>query len=161
VAAIGRRSRGERCPSARRTRGTPQHREADVVPPPDVALQIGSALEAGYIGGNFRLTYSGGGLLGRCLETLALFYRRLGRYYGDSGIFVRWDVYERVGGFPEIPVIEDVVFVRRMEGAGKMAYLSGPMVCSPRRWEGRPLRTLALWVFMQAMFDLALCPRHP
>ncbi len=131
---------------------------ADVVPPPDVALQIGSAVEAGYIGGNFRLTYSGGGLLGRCLETLAPFYRRLGRYYGDSGIFVRRDVYERVGGFPEIPAMEDVVFVRRMEEVGRTTCLPGPMVCSPRRWEGRPLRTLALWVFMQAMFDLGASP---
>lgn len=59
--------------------------------------------------------------MGRWLETLAPFYRRLGRYYGDSGIFVRRDVYEQVGGFPEILVMEAIVFVRRMEGAGKTA----------------------------------------
>lgn len=131
---------------------------ADVVPPPDVAFQIRSAIEARYIGGNFRLAYSGGDLLGRCLEALAPFYRRLGRYYGDSGIFVRRDVYERLGGFPKIPAMEDVVFVRRMEEAGETACLPGPMVCSQRRWRGRPLRTLALWVFMQAMFDLGANP---
>ncbi len=63
-----------------------------------------------------------------------------------------------VGGFPEIPAMEDVVFVRRMEEVGRTTCLPGPMVCSPRRWEGRPLRTLALWVFMQAMFDLGASP---
>lgn len=131
---------------------------ADIVPPPDVTLQIREAIEAGSIGGNFRLSYQGGGFLGRWLEALAPFYRRLGRYYGDSGIFIRRDAYERVGGFPEIPVIEDVVFVRKMERAGETAYLPGPMVSSPRRWEGRPLRTLLLWGFMQAAFVLGTSP---
>ncbi len=132
---------------------------ADVTPPTDVAFQIRGAIGAGHIGGNFRLRYPGGGLLGRWLEILiAPFYRTLGRYYGDSGIFVRRDVYERVGGFPEIPVMEDVVFVRWMEAAGKTAYLPGPMVSSPRRWEERPLRTLLLWGFMQTAFALGASP---
>ncbi len=133
---------------------------ADVVPPPEVALQIRSAIEAGRIGGNFRLSYPGGGVLGRWLELLHPFYRALGRYYGDSGIFVRRDVYERIGGFPEIPVMEDLVFVREMERAGETAYLPGPMVSSPRRWEDRPLRTLLLWGFMQTAFALGASPRR-
>src|SRR5215218_5753551 len=94
---------------------------ADAAPPPDAALQIRDDVERGRVGGNFRLRYPEGGALGRWLEALAPFYRRLGRYYGDSGIFVRRDVYERVGGFPEIPVMEDLVFVRRMERAGRTA----------------------------------------
>jgi glycosyltransferase involved in cell wall biosynthesis len=131
---------------------------ADVVPPRDLATQIRGAIEAGCIGGNFRLSYPGGGALGRWLEALTPLYRRLGRYYGDSGVFLRRDVYERVGGFPEIPVMEDVVFVRRMERAGRTAYLPGPMASSPRRWEDRPLRTLLLWGFMQAAFALGASP---
>ncbi len=131
---------------------------ADVVPPPDVAVQIRGAVTRGYVGGNFRLSYPGGGLLGRWLEILAPFYRALGRYYGDSGIFVRRDVYERMGGFPEIPIMEDIVFVRKLEGAGKTAYLPGPMVSSPRRWERGSLRTLLLWAFMQAAFTLGVSP---
>lgn len=132
---------------------------ADVTPPVDVAFQIRDAIGAGHVGGNFRLRYPGGGLLGHWLEALIVpFYRTLGRYYGDSGIFVRRDVYERVGGFPEVPVMEDVVFVRRMEAAGKTAYLPGPMVSSPRRWEKRPLRTLLLWGFMQTAFALGASP---
>ncbi len=131
---------------------------ADVVPPLDVALQIMDAVEEGRVGGNFRLRYPGGGRLGRWLESLAPSYRSLGRYYGDSGIFVRRDTYERLGGFPEIPVMEDVAFVRKLERSGKTAYLPGPMVSSSRRWEGRPLRTLLLWGFMQAAFALGASP---
>lgn len=131
---------------------------ADTLPPRDVARQIRGALERDHAGGNFRLRYRGGGLLGRWLEVLVLIYRRLGRYYGDSGIFVRREVYERIGGFPAVPVMEDVILARRLERAGSTAYLPGPMVSSPRRWKGRPLRTLFLWFFMQLAYEAGASP---
>lgn len=131
---------------------------ADVLPPPDVADQIEHAVNVGYVGGNFRLRYSDGGVLGRWLEFLAPVYRRLGRYYGDSGLFVRRDTYESFGGFPAIPVMEDIEFVRRMERHGKTAYLPGPITSSARRWEGRALRTLLLWGGMQTAYALGVSP---
>ena len=131
---------------------------ADVLPPEDVAAQISRAFQAGFVGGNFRLHYPEGGLLGRWLELLAPLYRRIPRYYGDSGIFVRRDVYKACGGFPHVPVMEDVVFVRRMEAAGRTAYLPGPMVSDSRRWEGRQVKMLLLWGFMQTAFALGVTP---
>lgn len=131
---------------------------ADTLPPRDVAAQIRGALGAGCVGGNFRLRYPEGGALGRWLEALAPLYRRLGRYYGDSGIFARREVYEAVGGFPAVPIMEDVIFVRRLEHAGRTAYLPGPMASSPRRWEGRPARTLLLWVSMQLAHAAGISP---
>lgn len=131
---------------------------ADTWPPRDAAGQIRDALESGCAGGNFRLRYPGGGALGLWLETLVLIYRRLGRYYGDSGIFVRRDVYERIGGFPAVPVMEDVIFARRLERAVETSYLPGPMVSSPRRWKGRSLRTLCLWFLMQLAYELGASP---
>ena len=133
---------------------------ADVAPPRDLAVQIEGALERGCVGGNFRLRYPEGGTLGRWLEVLAPFYRKLGRYYGDSGIFVRRQLHDEIGGFSRIPIMEDVVFVRRLEAAGKTAYLPGPMVSSSRRWEGRPVRTLLLWASMQAAFGLGASPHE-
>lgn len=131
---------------------------ADVLPPPDVAAQIERAINAGYIGGNFRLHYPDGGLLGRWLEFLAPIYRRLGRYYGDSGFFVRRDAYEAFGGFPAIPIMEDIEFVRRLEQFGKTTYLPGPITSSARRWEGRALRTLLLWGGMQTAYSIGVSP---
>jgi rSAM/selenodomain-associated transferase 2 len=131
---------------------------ADVRPPRDVAAQIAGAIEAGYVGGNFRLRYPEGGALGRWLETLAPIYRALGRYYGDSGLFVRRDVYEACGGVPWLPIMEDIVFVRRMERTGPTVYLPGPMVSAARRWKGRPIRTLMLWACMQIAFALGASP---
>ncbi len=131
---------------------------ADVTPPSDVARQIEGAIRQGFVGGNFRLRYPDGGRLGRWLELLAPVNRRRRRYYGDSGLFVRRDAYEAFGGFPAIPIMEDVVFVDRMERHGRTAYLPGPMVSSGRRWEGRAGRTLLLWGFMQAAFALGVSP---
>ncbi len=131
---------------------------ADVLPPVDVADQISVALGSGSVGGNFRLRYPDGGPLGRWLEWLAPVYRRLIRYYGDSGIFVRRDVYDACGGFPHVPIMEDVIFVRRMESAGRTAYLPGPMVSASRRWRGREFRTLLLWGFMQTAFAFGVTP---
>lgn len=131
---------------------------ADNVPPWDVAAQVGGAVASGHVGGNFRLRYPGGGFLGRWLEALAPAYRGIRRYYGDSGIFVRRDVYDACGGMPWIPIMEDVAFVQRMEKAGPTAYLPGPMISASRRWEGRPLRTLVLWGSMQIAFARGVSP---
>ncbi|MGH3144731.1 MAG: TIGR04283 family arsenosugar biosynthesis glycosyltransferase [Rubrobacter sp.] len=131
---------------------------ADVVPPPDLTAQISDALRGGCVGGNFHLRYPQGGPLGRWLEVLAPLYRRVPRYYGDSGIFVRRDVYEACGGMPHIPIMEDVVFVRRLERMGKTAYLPGPMISASRRWSGRGLQTLILWGFMQLAHALGASP---
>ena len=131
---------------------------ADVLPPPDVADQIEHALDTGHVGGNFRLHYPDGGMLGRWLESIAPFYRKLGRYYGDSGLFVRRDAYEAFGGFPHVPIMEDIEFVRRMELYGNTAYLQGPIVSSSRRWEGRAFRTLLLWGGMQTAYALGVSP---
>ena len=131
---------------------------ADVLPPMDVAAQISEVLGTGYVGGNFRLRYPDGGPLGRWLERLAPFYRRLARYYGDSGIFARRDAHDACGGFPHVPIMEDVIFIRRLEDAGRTAYLPGPMVSAARRWRGRELRTLLLWGSMQAAFALGVTP---
>ena len=131
---------------------------ADVVPPPDVSARIKDAIGRGCVGGNFRLRYPEGGLLGWWLERLAPFYRKLGKYYGDSGIFVRRDVYEAFGGMPHVPIMEDVILVRRLEAAGPTAYLPGPLFSDARRWSGRPFRTLALWSCMQTAFALGATP---
>ena len=131
---------------------------ADALPPPDATAQIERAVSVGYVGGNFRLHYPDGGLLGRWLEFLAPIYRRFGRYYGDSGFFVRRDVYEAFGGFPAIPIMEDIEFAHRMERFGETAYLPGPIISSARRWEGRALRTLLLWGGMQTAYTLGVSP---
>lgn len=72
------------------------------------------AADRGLVGGNFRLLFGGDTRFSRWLTRFYAGIRRCGLYYGDSGIFVRRDVYDAIGGFRPIPVMEDFDFVRRL-----------------------------------------------
>jgi rSAM/selenodomain-associated transferase 2 len=68
------------------------------------------------------------------LESVARFLTRHGgTLYGDQSIFVRREVFEKLGGFANIPLMEDVEFSRRLRSAGKIAVLDPPVASSARR----------------------------
>jgi rSAM/selenodomain-associated transferase 2 len=64
---------------------------------------------------------------------------------GDHGIFCRRSAFADIGGFPEVPLMEDVEFFRRLHGCGRVMYSDKRIVVSPRRYEtiGRARLTLA------------------
>jgi rSAM/selenodomain-associated transferase 2 len=55
--------------------------------------------------------------------------------YGDQALFVRRTVFEAAGGFAEIPIMEDVEFVRRMRRGSALFRSPLPVVTSARRWQ--------------------------
>jgi rSAM/selenodomain-associated transferase 2/rSAM/selenodomain-associated transferase 1 len=62
--------------------------------------------------------------------------------YGDQAYFVRTSVFREIGGYADIPLMEDVEFIRRLRKIGKLAYIPHPVVTSPRRYQRRgPVRT--------------------
>ncbi len=81
--------------------------------------------------------------------------RRTKIFYGDQGIFVRKDVFAQLGGFPDVPVFEDVLFTQKLKGQGKTAVLPDKIMVSPRRWEKCGiLRTMLLFNTFLMMFKL-------
>ena len=113
---------------------------ADSTLPPSALDRINEVLstDANIIGGNFRLVFDGDTAFSRWLTGFCAWIRLLGFYYGDSGIFVRRSVYEALGGFRPLPVIEDWDFVRRLDGFGRTSCIEDPpLVTSSRRFEGR------------------------
>ena len=73
---------------------------------------------------------------------------RLSRtFFGDQAIFCRTDVFHRLGGFPDLPIYEDLEFSRLLNRAGLTTVLSTPVFSSPRRWlqHGFLLTTLVDW----------------
>jgi glycosyltransferase involved in cell wall biosynthesis len=69
----------------------------------------------------------------RWLEPVARFLTRSGgTLFGDQTVFVRRDVFEKLGGFAEMPLMEDVEFSRRLRAAGPVAVLDPPIRTSPR-----------------------------
>lgn len=68
------------------------------------------------------------------LEQVARFLtRRGGTLYGDQSVFVRRELFMRLGGFAKIPLMEDVEFSRRLRASGKIAVLDPPVRTSARK----------------------------
>lgn len=60
--------------------------------------------------------------------------RLTGLFFGDQAIFARREVFHQIGGFPDIPLMEDWEISRRLRKAGRTVLLPGPVVTSARRW---------------------------
>lgn len=55
--------------------------------------------------------------------------------YGDQALFLKTETFQQLGGFPELPIMEDFVFVRRLQAKGRVAIVSAPVITSARRWQ--------------------------
>ena len=100
------------------------------------------------LGGAFRQQIEASGLLYRALELgNALRVRWRGSPYGDQGIFVRREVFHRLGGFPEVGLMEDVLLMKRFRRLAWPLLLAGPLHVSARRWQrhGVVRQTLRNW----------------
>jgi rSAM/selenodomain-associated transferase 2 len=110
--------------------------------------------QAEVVGGAFRFALDSPAWQARLWERgVALRVRLFGLPYGDQGIFVRREVFQRMGGFRPMPLMEDVDFVGRLNRQGRVRHLSMRLVTSARRWHdegwwrgsGRNLALLALY----------------
>ncbi len=54
--------------------------------------------------------------------------------YGDQGIFLRAEVFDKMGGFPDLPTMEDFELVGRLRRLGRVAIAPSAVVTSDRRW---------------------------
>jgi rSAM/selenodomain-associated transferase 2 len=128
----------------------------------DTILEAGArdAIEAALadpavVGGNFLLRFDPPDLWGRFFDTANDLRRRaLAIYYGDSAIFVRRSVYDAIGGFRDQPLMEDFDLVKRMEAAGRTAYIRKVRAwSSARRFRDAPVKTLATWALVQGLYS--------
>ena len=134
---------------------------ADCVLDTDADKAIEEALSDGrVVGGSFRLRIRPAGL-GLAVVSLGsnLRARFLMLPYGDQALFVRRAIFEEVGGYREIPIMEDVDLVRRLRKRGQLRHLDASVTTTPRHWEGLGpvLTTLLNWVAVAA-FTLGAPP---
>ncbi|WP_119422657.1 glycosyltransferase, partial [Desertibaculum subflavum] len=110
--------------------------------------------------GYFRFRLDDGAPAARRLERLVAWRSaRLGLPYGDQGLFLSRALYERVGGFRPLPLMEDVDLVRRL-GRRRLVALPADAVTSAERWQRggwrlRSARNLACL----SLYFLGLPPR--
>ena len=82
--------------------------------------------------------------------------------YGDQGIFMEREVFERAGGFAEIPFMEDIEISRRLKRLGKIVFVRPHMKTSPRRWlnEGLMFTTIRDWTIAISFAFLRISPHR-
>ena len=98
-------------------------------------------------------------LVGRAMNLRS---RLTGICTGDQAIFVTRAAWDRAGGYPEIPLMEDIELSARLRRlAGRPACLPERVSVSARRWHARgPLRTILLMWALRAMHFLGVPPRR-
>lgn len=94
-----------------------------------------------HIGGFFRLTFDDNSISTRLVEFFANTRSRLFSLpYGDQAIFIKRDVFEKIGGFREYPFLEDIDLAIRLRKLGKLKYIHYSVTASSRRLKkGFPL----------------------
>ena len=108
---------------------------ADTLLPVGWERAIRRAIASGAVGGAFRLSFSGGGARMRWVAFWANARTAFTRVpYGDQAPFVRRDVYERLGGHPPWPLLDDWDFARRLRKEGHIEILRDAVETSPRRY---------------------------
>jgi len=113
------------------------------------------------IGGAFDLGIDSSRFAFRVIEKIASLRSRLTRIpYGDQAIFIRRNYFQALGGFKDIPIMEDVELMRRIKWRrGKIMILKDKVKTSPRRWEaeGVVFCTLRNW-FLITLYLLGFRP---
>lgn len=90
----------------------------------------------GVIAGCFTMTVRAHGWLYRWIDTCATARVRLsGLVYGDQGLFLFRETFQRLGGFPPLSFLEDLFFSQRLRRSGRIGVSPRRIFVSPRRWQ--------------------------
>ena len=132
----------------------------------DCSLQPGAlsaaarVLARGVAAGCFRMTVTASGLLYRVIDACATMrVRATGIIYGDQGMFVARERFLRLGGFPEVRLMEDVLMSLKLRKQGQVVVVPSRIFVSPRRWQRQGIvrQTLRNWT----LTALAAAGVHP
>lgn len=136
---------------------------ADTVLPPNAAGLVESALaDGGHHWGRFDVTIAGSHPM---LTIVAMLMNARSRWSGiatgDQAMFVRRAIFHAAGGFPRIPLMEDVALSRALKLTSPPAALRERVVTSARRWERHGVfRTIVLMWRLRAAFALGADPHR-
>ncbi|HEX9879365.1 MAG TPA: TIGR04283 family arsenosugar biosynthesis glycosyltransferase [Candidatus Binatia bacterium] len=134
---------------------------ADTRLPLSAAANIRSALQDPQcVGGRFDVRLDGERWAFKMIEFMINLRSRLSRVAtGDQAIFVRRRVFERMGGFPDVPLMEDLAFSKRLKKEGRVACLRTRVSTSSRRWERDGVwRTVFKMWLLRALFVAGVSP---
>ena len=109
---------------------------ADTRIPPNFDILIRQALAGNFIAGAFELKIDANLRGIRLIENMVNLRSHLFSLpYGDQAIFISSKVFHQIGGFPDLPIMEDFVFIRHLKKLGKIEIIPQPAITSGRRWQ--------------------------
>ena len=132
------------------------HVDAEV--PRDCLNEIGGIMQDPTVsGGYFRIRLPAPAVY-RLTDSFAHYAGLLLRMRcGDHGIFCRRTAFVDIGGFPNVPMMEDVEFFRRLHQCGRVVHSNKRIVASPRRYEAvGPLRLTIAYGLIATLYFLAV-----
>lgn len=136
---------------------------ADTRLPSDANTVINTALvDRRMVGGWFDVRFDHPSMWGAIISKAMNWRSRLsGLATGDQALFVRRPIFEQMGGFADIPLMEDIEFSRRLKRKGATAALSATVLTSFRRWEQHgPLRTILLMWTLRFLYWVGISPSY-
>lgn len=134
---------------------------ADTRLPPRADALVSNALAGGRAWGRFDTRIaSGHRLLGVVAAVMNLRSRLTGIATGDQAIFAMRAAFEAAGGYPDIPLMEDIALSRRLKRLSRPACITAPATTSGRRWERHGVvRTIVTMWRLRLAFWLGADPR--
>ncbi|MDE3202635.1 MAG: TIGR04283 family arsenosugar biosynthesis glycosyltransferase [Acidobacteriota bacterium] len=136
---------------------------ADTVIDPDALPQMLAALaDPAVVGGGLSIRFDHrSAALGYLAWASNHRARRLGQIFGDQAMFVRRPVFDRLGGFADIPLMEDLEFSRRLRRAGPLVLLDATSTASARRFERHGTwRMIAFMQYLKLRFAAGADPHR-
>ena len=134
---------------------------ADTQLPRDATTVINRALaDHRMVGGRFDVRFDRPSMWGTIISRMMNWRSKLsGIATGDQALFVRRPIFEQMGGFADMPLMEDLEFSRRLKRAGMIAALTATVTTSFRRWEQQgPLRTILLMWTLRFLYWIGVSP---
>jgi rSAM/selenodomain-associated transferase 2 len=130
---------------------------ADTRLPPSAFNDIRSALQdQRVVGGRFDLQLDDARPMLRLVGFMISLRSRISKVgTGDQAIFVRREIFVELGGYPDIPLMEDVAFSQALKRRGAVACLRSRVVTSARRWEREGIWGTILKMWMLKSLYLA------
>ena len=133
---------------------------ADTHLPKDADKLIASVIDKDEIWGRFNVSLSGQHVFFRIIETMINFRSCItGIATGDQAIFVKRSIFEQIGAYPEIKLMEDVALSKRLKSHGKPVCINERVMTSSRRWEEKGIvKTVLLMWRLRLMYFLGVSP---
>jgi rSAM/selenodomain-associated transferase 2 len=126
---------------------------ADSIVPPTAVSEISTCIrQQSAVAGAFSFRLDAEGRRFRIVEWgVDVRSKRFGMPYGDQAIFVRKTAFLEAGGYPEVPILEDLKLWRELRTRGKTVILPTEVITSARKWEERGVvrMTITNWLVVQ------------